>query len=260
MTTRTKLIAANWKMNGDAQLVSDMSAALAKVSLTSSVDVLVCPPNILLGAFANESGADSVSALNFSLGGQNVSQYEKGAYTGETSVSQFESMGCQYVLLGHSERRELYGESDQVVSEKFLAIAASKLSVVLCIGETLEEREQGRTEAVIKQQLDAVLQASTAADWQNAVIAYEPVWAIGTGKTASPEQAQAVHKFIREYLAAQTQTADSAASMQILYGGSMKPENASDLLSQEDIDGGLIGGASLKPDSFTAIINAALAV
>jgi len=253
MTTRSRLIAANWKMNGDAELVSAMSAALSeamkKTIDPSKVDVLVCPPNTLLGSFAAERG--------FSLGGQNVSQHEKGAYTGETSISQLEAVACDYVLLGHSERRELFGETDSLIAEKFLAVAESKLIPVLCIGELLEDREQGNTEQVLQHQLDTVIAMTEAKHWQNAVIAYEPVWAIGTGKTATPEIAQSAHKFVRDYLATQSQTASIASSMKILYGGSMKPENAAELLDQPDIDGGLIGGASLSPESFVEIVNAA---
>lgn len=249
MTTRKRLIAANWKMNGDTELVSAMSNALSGLKALSVVDVLVCPPNTLLGAFSSQRP--------FLLGGQNVSQYEKGAYTGETSINQLEAVACEAVLLGHSERRELFGETDKLVAEKFLAASNSKLIPVLCIGESLVDREQGNTEQVLKQQLDAVIGITVDKDWRNAVIAYEPVWAIGTGKTATPEIAQSAHKFVRDYLATQSQTASIASSIKILYGGSMKAENASQLLDQPDIDGGLVGGASLSPDSFVAIVNAA---
>lgn len=253
MANRARLIAANWKMNGDAELVSAMSSVLSKTLKTikndNSVDVLICPPAVLLNNFPAQR--------QFSIGGQNVSQYEKGAYTGETSISQLESVACDYVLLGHSERRELYGETDAIIAEKFLSIASSQLIPILCIGESLNDREQGHTEQVLQRQLDAVIAVTQSRDWQNAVIAYEPVWAIGTGKTATPEIAQSAHKFVRDYLATQPQTDSIAPSVKILYGGSMKPENSAELLDQPDIDGGLIGGASLNPESFVAIVNAA---
>ena len=250
MTNRSRLIAANWKMNGDAELVSTMSVALSKVlSKNSSIEVLVCPPNTLLGSFTTQR--------EFFLGGQNVSQHQKGAYTGETSVSQLEAMACDYALIGHSERRKLFDETNALTAEKFLTVANSKLKPVLCIGELLTDREQGNTEKVLKQQLDVVIAVTEAIHWQNAVIAYEPVWAIGTGKTATPEIAQSAHKFVRDYLAMQSQTASISSAIKILYGGSMKPENAAQLLDQPDVDGGLVGGASLDPDSFAAIVSVA---
>ena len=251
MTNRTRLIAANWKMNGDAELVSTMSAALSKVLKESAdVSVLICPPNTLLSSFSMQR--------EFSLGGQNVNQHQQGAFTGETSISQLEAVGCDYVLLGHSERRVLFGEHDALIAEKFLAVATSGLVPLLCIGESLDDREKGDTEKVLKQQLDVVIALTEAEHWQNAVIAYEPVWAIGTGKTATPEIAQSAHKFVRDYLATQSQTASIASAIRILYGGSMKPSNATQLLDQPDVDGGLVGGASLSPDSFVAIVSAAI--
>lgn len=253
MTKRTRLLVANWKMNGDAELVSTMtdslSAVLGNDAISSQVDVVLCAPNTLLGRFTEHR--------DFSLGGQNVSQYEKGAYTGETSASQLEAVACEYALVGHSERRHVFGETDALIANKFATAAASNLIPVLCIGESLEEREQGETEQALQRQLNAVIKVTDEKHWEKAVIGYEPVWAIGTGKTATPEIAQSAHKFIRDYLATQSQTASIASSVKVLYGGSMKPENAAKLMDQPDIDGGLIGGASLSPDSFVAIINAA---
>lgn len=247
MAKRRYLIAANWKMNGDQPLVDSMQAAIAETGYSpDEVEVLVCPPATLMANFN-----DAVE-----IGGQNFSQYASGAYTGEISANMLLDAGCRYVIVGHSERRELFAEDDSVVAQKFVAAARAGLRPVLCIGETLEQREQGETEAVLAEQLTAVATVSEADDWQQAVVAYEPVWAIGTGKTATPELAQSAHAFIRQWLADQPVTAAVANDLRILYGGSMKPGNAGTLLSQKDIDGGLIGGASLQPDDFTAIINA----
>lgn len=254
---RRILVAGNWKMNGSqqmtAELISGISQYLNGISNNGlSFDVLVCPPNAYLSA-AQSAVSDSVVML----GAQNVNANESGAFTGEVSLPMLAEFNCQYVLLGHSERRELFGESDQQIAEKFSACIASESGVlpVLCIGETLEQRQSGATEAVIASQLDAVLAVTGIAGFTNAVVAYEPVWAIGTGETASPEQAQAVHKFIRDKLSAKD--SDIAEKLQILYGGSMKPSNAAELLAQADIDGGLIGGAALKVESFTGICEAA---
>jgi triosephosphate isomerase len=186
-----------------------------------------------------------------SLGAQDVSDQEAGAYTGEVAPAMLSDIGCKYVIVGHSERRSLYGESDEFTASKFAAARKAGLVPILCVGELLEEREQGITEDVVARQLDAVIGLEGIAALGGAVIAYEPVWAIGTGKTASPDQAQAVHAFIRGKLAALD--SDVAAKVRILYGGSMNPGNAAELLSMGDIDGGLIGGASLKPDDFLAI-------
>jgi triosephosphate isomerase len=187
-------------------------------------------------------------------GAQNVSQHAKGAYTGEVSAAMLNDFGCAYVIVGHSERRALYGESDAVVAEKFAAAQAAGLTPILCVGETLEERETGVTEQVVGRQLDAVIAKSGVAALARAVVAYEPVWAIGTGKTASPDQAQAVHAFIRGKVGALD--AAIAEGLIIQYGGSMKAANAVELLSQPDIDGGLIGGAALNAEEFLAICRA----
>ena len=249
MSARRTLIAANWKMNGDLVLLDSMLSAIKASDFSDNVDALICPAFTLLGQFAK----DSSSVLK---GAQNVSQYDSGAYTGEISIEMLKVCHCEYVLVGHSERRELFQESNETVADKFKQIALANMKPVLCLGESLVQREAEQTESILAQQLDSVLSISSAAEWQNAVIAYEPVWAIGTGKTATPELAQTTHKFIRQYLRSNTITAQYADSIQILYGGSMKPANAADLLAQNDIDGGLVGGASLDPESFVAILKA----
>ena len=256
---RRILVAGNWKMHGSqsmtAELINGISERLQSLGGDRGFDVLVCPPSPYLGT-AKPLCADA----GIALGAQNVSPHEQGAYTGEIALPMLTDFGCDYVLLGHSERREIYGETDAEVAEKFAACVAESSSVVpvLCIGETLEQRQAGDTESVIDLQLDAVLQVTGIAGFERAVIAYEPVWAIGTGETATPEQAQQVHRFIRDRL---SELDNSIASkLQILYGGSMKPGNAAELLAQPDIDGGLIGGAALQADSFVGICEAAHAL
>ena len=248
---RKYLVAGNWKMNGstagNAELVDGI---LAAQPAADNVELLVCPPFPYLAAVADKLAGTSVA-----LGAQTVSEHEKGAYTGETAPSMLLDAGCRYVIVGHSERRALYGESSEQVAAKFAAGLAAGLTPILCVGETLEEREAGRTEAVIDEQLDAVLDGSGVEAYVRAVIAYEPVWAIGTGMTATPEQAQDVHRHIRGRLAARDK--DTADAVQILYGGSVKGDNAAGLFGMPDIDGGLIGGASLKAPDFIAIAEAA---
>lgn len=248
---RGYLVAGNWKMNGsnaaNAELVDGIIAGLPS---NEAVDVLICPPFPYLGAMA-----DKVRGSRLLLGAQNVSQHDAGAYTGEIAGSMLVDSGCEYVLVGHSERRALLGESSEIVAAKFAAALVAGLKPILCVGETLQEREAEQTEAVIDEQLNAVLDV---ADFANAVIAYEPVWAIGTGMTASPEQAQDVHRHIRDVL--QSRNSSVAAHTKILYGGSVKGDNASGLFSKPDIDGGLIGGASLKSTDFLAIAAAAAAL
>lgn len=249
MASRRTLIAANWKMNGDLALLDAMLQAIESNGLSENVDTLICPPFTLLAAF----GQADTQAFK---GAQNVSQHESGAYTGEVSTQMLKASACDYVLVGHSERREIYAETNQVIAEKFVQVAKAGLKPVLCIGESLQERETNKTQSVLSEQIAVVAELSQASDWQNAVIAYEPVWAIGTGKTATPEMAQETHEFIREYLRSNAVTQDVAESIQILYGGSMKPANAAELLAQTDIDGGLVGGASLDPESFVSILKA----
>jgi triosephosphate isomerase len=217
---------------------------------SSRVELLICPPYPYLAAMAAAT-ADSKVAV----GAQSVSEHESGAFTGEIAPSMLLDSGCEYVIVGHSERRTLYGESSADVANKFKTALAAGLRPILCVGETLDERQDGNTVAVVDEQLSAVIEAVGIAGFETAVIAYEPVWAIGTGMTATPEQAQDVHRHIRETLA--SHDAAIAESTQILYGGSMKGENAAGLLIQPDIDGGLIGGASLKAADFLAIADAA---
>ncbi|MEM7432541.1 MAG: triose-phosphate isomerase [Pseudomonadota bacterium] len=245
------LVAGNWKMNGSLATNAELVAGIiAGAPSAANVELLVCPPFPYLA-----STAEQVSGSKVQLGAQTVSEYESGAYTGEVAPAMLSELGCDYVLVGHSERRSLYGESSADVAAKFAAAQGAGLKPVLCVGETLEQREAGNTEAVIDEQLQAVLDAVGIAALANAVVAYEPVWAIGTGMTASPEQAQDVHRHIRAVLEALD--AEVASNILILYGGSVKGDNAAGLFSMPDIDGGLIGGASLKAGDFLAIADAA---
>ncbi|MFZ0107462.1 MAG: triose-phosphate isomerase [Thiobacillus sp.] len=245
---RKKLVAGNWKMHGslaeNAALLSALKPALA------GIEAVVCVPFPYLAQAQAELAGSSIA-----WGAQNLSEHSKGAYTGEVSASMLRDFGCSYVIVGHSERRSLYGESDLQVAAKFIAAQAGGLVPILCVGESLEEREAGITEQVVARQLDAVIGAAGIGALANAIVAYEPVWAIGTGKTASPEQAQAVHAFIRGKIAGLD--AAIADGLVIQYGGSVKAANAAELLAQPDIDGGLIGGASLIADEFVAICRAA---
>ncbi len=248
---RDYLVAGNWKMNGSNAANAELVAGIvAGVPSGSGFSLLVCPPFPYLAAVAAQAEGSPVK-----VGAQNVSEHEKGAFTGEVAPSMLREAGCDYVIVGHSERRALYGETSAQVAAKFVAAQAAGLVPILCVGETLGEREAGTTEAVVDEQLDAVIDAAGIGAFARAVIAYEPVWAIGTGVTATPEQAQDVHRHIRARLSALDEKI--AAGVQILYGGSMKGDNAPGLLAQPDIDGGLIGGASLKAADFLAIASAA---
>ena len=248
---RDYLVAGNWKMNGSTAANAELVAGIiARVPAGGGFSLLVCPPFPYVGAVAAQAEGSAVK-----VGAQNVSEHEKGAFTGEVAPGMLRDVGCEYVIVGHSERRALYGETSAQVAAKFVAAQSAGLTPILCVGETLEEREAGTTESVVDEQLDAVIDAAGIAAFGAAVIAYEPVWAIGTGMTATPEQAQEVHRHIRARLEALDE--GIAAGVQILYGGSMKGENAPGLLLQPDIDGGLIGGASLKADDFLAIAAAA---
>jgi len=243
---RTPLVAANWKMNGDRAMARQLVNALVeRVNGGCSAELVVFPPAILVDSVV------AAAASCVGVGLQNVSQHSSGAFTGELSVGMAAEAGCRWSLVGHSERRALYGETDLQVAAKFVALQAGGLNPVLCVGETLEQREAGHTEQVVAAQLAAVVQLAGVSDVAAAVIAYEPVWAIGTGVTASPDQAQAVHKFIRQQLGEQGQTT------RILYGGSVNASNAKALFSQPDIDGGLVGGASLDAQEFINVVNAA---
>ncbi len=249
---RRPLVAGNWKMNGSRErvraLVNGIQAGIGSVE---RAEVAVCPPFVYIPQVA-----ELLAGSPIALGAQNVCDHaEEGAYTGEIAGSMLAELGCRYVIVGHSERRNLYGESDELVARRFAAARKAGLVPILCVGELLEERERGETEAVVARQLDAVLALEGAAAFRDAVIAYEPVWAIGTGRTATPEQAQEVHAFIRARLAVHDPGVAEAA--RILYGGSVKGSNAADLFAQPDIDGGLIGGASLKADEFLTICRAA---
>ncbi len=250
---RRILVAGNWKMNLNRQGAVALAQAICggQYPLTSDVDLLVCPPSVYLDAVRSALEGTSVS-----LGAQDVYFEPDGAFTGEISTSMLSDLGCCMVILGHSERRHVMGESDALINKKVVAALAARLTPILCVGETLEERESDRTADVVESQISGSLAGLTAEEIGEIVIAYEPVWAIGTGKTASPEQAQEVHADLRKLLAKRYNQA-VADQVQILYGGSVKPDNAGDLLSQPDIDGALVGGASLKADSFLAIANAA---
>ena len=248
---RDFLVAGNWKMNGDTAANAELiTGILAGVPAPNTVTVLVCPPFAYLAAVAAQLTGSSVL-----VGAQNVSEHEAGAYTGEIAPAMLADIGCEYVIVGHSERRSLYGETSQVVAEKFKAALNAGLRPILCVGETLAARESGHTESVIDEQLAAVVDAAGIDAFESAVVAYEPVWAIGTGVTASPEQAQDVHWHIRAVLA--EHSPGVAEAIQILYGGSVKGDNAAALFAMPDIDGGLIGGASLKASEFLAIAKAA---
>ena len=248
---RQPLIAGNWKMNGTKASVEQLLAGVvAGAGEVKAAELAVCPPFPFLG-MAQAALAGSVVAL----GAQNVCTEEVGAFTGEVSATMLAEFGCTYVICGHSERRSLYGEDDVAIAKKMASAHAKGVRPIVCVGETLQERERGETEKVIADQLDGIIHLGGIAAFGEIELAYEPVWAIGTGMTATPEQAQEVHAFIRNRLASHSQ--EVADKIRILYGGSMKPSNAAELLAQADIDGGLIGGASLAADDFLAIARAA---
>jgi triosephosphate isomerase len=248
---RKPLVAGNWKMYGTrAENAALVRGLLDLLQPGARAEVLVCPPFVYLW----ETGR-LLKDSEVALGAQSVCAESLGAFTGEVSGAMLRDVGCRYVLVGHSERRQLFGESDSLVARKFMAAQAQGLVPVLCVGETLEEREGGRTTEVVARQLEAVLSVSGVGSLASAVIAYEPVWAIGTGRTASPEQAQEVHAMIRGKVAALDATI--ASSVRILYGGSVKASNARELFAMADIDGGLVGGASLKAEEFAQICAAA---
>ncbi len=250
--TRRTLIAGNWKMN----LRLDDSATLARaivdsVGNDSPVEVVLCPPSVYLHAVADVTAGTPVE-----LGGQNLYPASDGAFTGEINAGMLTDVGCRYVILGHSERRQILGENDADVSRKLQAALAGNLIPIVCVGETLDDREAGRTEQVVGTQVKGSLEGLDEVRAAGIVIAYEPVWAIGTGKTATKEQAEEAHAFIREQLGKMF-SPEIAAQIRIQYGGSVKPGNAAELLAQPNIDGALVGGASLKAEDFVAIIRAA---
>jgi triosephosphate isomerase len=252
---RKFLIAGNWKMNllrkSSHALVQQLIATLPELG---NVDVAVCPPSVYLSDLASALAGSPVQ-----LGAQNVFSKPEGAYTGELSVGMLLDVGCRYVILGHSERRAIFAETDALVNEKLHAVLSAGLTPIVCVGETLEEREAGRTEEVVQGQIRGSLAGLNDEQIQNTVLAYEPVWAIGTGKTATPAQAEQVHADIRNLLA-ELFSRPVAERVVIQYGGSVKADNALELLSQPNIDGALVGGASLKADSFMAIVVAANSV
>jgi triosephosphate isomerase (TIM) len=243
---RRSLVVGNWKMNGTRSSAESLAKGIVNGLGDDVADIAVCVPYV----FINEV-SKVVQNTRLALGAQNVADKASGAYTGEISASMLKEFGCKYALVGHSERRTYYGDTDESIAARFCQAQEQKIIPVLCIGETLEEREHEKTFDVITMQLDVVVAMAGIAAFGDAVIAYEPVWAIGTGRTATDEQAQEVHQFIRQYLAAKDKAI--AEKIQILYGGSAKPENAKGLFAMPDIDGGLIGGASLDADSFLKI-------
>jgi triosephosphate isomerase len=248
---RIRLVAGNWKMNGSLALNADLlNGLLRELRDLTAVRCVVCVPYPYLNQVAG-----LLKGSGISWGAQNVSEFDPGAYTGEVAAGMLAETGCTYVTVGHSERRALFAENDQQVAAKYAAALKAGLTPILCVGESLQQREQGVTESVVKRQLDAVVDKAGIAGLAKGVVAYEPVWAIGTGKTASPDQAQAVHAFLRAELAARDPKVGE--DVPILYGGSVKAQNAAELFAMRDIDGGLIGGASLKVDEFVAICRAA---
>jgi len=247
---RRPLVAGNWKMHGSrAENTALLDGILSQLNVTN-VDVLVCPPAVYVAEVAAK-----LQGKGIAVGAQSLCAEAVGAFTGEVSAAMLKDVGCSYVLVGHSERRSLYAEDSALVARKFVAAQTQGLVPVLCVGETLQQREAGQTFAVITEQLDAAVKAAGIAAFAKAVVAYEPVWAIGTGLTATPEQAQEVHAFIRQSLA--KLNADVATGVRILYGGSVKGSNAAELFAKADVDGGLVGGASLKADEFLKICAAA---
>ena len=238
-------------MNLSRSEATELAKGVATAKTGANTDVLVCPSNVYLDAVSG-----TVSGSKVAVGGQDVYFEAGGDFTGETSTSMLKDVGCTHVILGHSERRNVIGECDKLINKKMHAALDAGLTPVLCVGELLEEREAGKTTEVVQAQITGSLEGVTAEQMVKAVIAYEPVWAIGTGKTASPEQAQEVHADLRKMLA-DLYNSEVADSVQILYGGSVKPGNAKELLGQPDIDGALVGGAALDTDSFAAIIAAA---
>jgi triosephosphate isomerase len=247
---RQPLIAGNWKMNGSkSSAESLLNGVVAGARGISKTEIAVCVPYPYLYL-----GEQLLAGSSVQLGAQNVCTESGGAFTGEVAGSMLADFGCRYVICGHSERREYYGEDDAAIAKKLIRAAESGLTPILCVGETLQQRERGETDAVIAGQLDGVLEHVGIDAFAKIEIAYEPVWAIGTGMTATPDQAQAVHAFIRGRIA--DRSASIGAGVRILYGGSMKPGNAVELLAQPDIDGGLIGGASLNAEDFLAICQA----
>lgn len=247
--SRKTIIAGNWKMNGSHAENSVLMSGIISGLGNTHAEVIVCPPSLYVNEVATLANGKGIR-----VGAQNLNLNQKGAFTGEISGEMIKDCGAEFVIVGHSERRSLYGETNEIVADKTKVALAGGLIPIVCIGEELADRESGNTNAILKSQLQAVFDKLAITDFNSIVIAYEPVWAIGTGKTATPEQAQETHHFVRSLIA--EQDAKVAESVSILYGGSMNPSNAKELLSCKDIDGGLIGGASLKAEDFLAICKA----
>lgn len=242
---RRPIIAGNWKMYKKLSEALDFIKALKpQVADVHDRTIVVCPPYPVL-----KSVSDEICDSNIALGAQDLYWEDEGAFTGEVSASMLKAVGCQYVIIGHSERRQYFGEIDETVNKKLFAALKHNLIAIVCVGETLTQREKGETLKIVERQVKEGTKGLGTGDWDKIVIAYEPVWAIGTGKTATPEQAQEVHALIRKLLPKEV-----AANVRILYGGSVKPENIKELMAQPDIDGGLVGGASLKVDSFVKLV------
>lgn len=250
---RKYVIAGNWKMNNDLRESEKLIVELKNLLQNEkpNCDVIVCPPFTSLS-----EAAKLLKGTQIKLGAQNMHFEDSGAFTGEVSASMLISVGCEYVILGHSERRNIFGENDEMINKKIKKALSVGLKPIFCVGELLEERENGSTNEVVKRQILRGLKGISDDEMKKIIIAYEPVWAIGTGKTASPAQAQAVHEFIRDLIEIEY-SLETANDVTIQYGGSVKPENANELISQKDIDGALVGGACLKADSFLGIIKGA---
>ena len=250
---RKKVIAGNWKMNNDLtesqNLITKLTGGLSNQKL--NCDVIICPPYTSLS-----EASTLIKNTPVKLGAQNMFFEDNGAYTGEISAQMLKSVGCEYVIIGHSERRTIFKETNEMINKKIRKALEHSLKVIFCVGETLEEREKSTTMQVIRAQVENGLRDISEESMAEIIIAYEPVWAIGTGRNATPQQAQEVHKFIRDYIGNKF-SSQIAENLTIQYGGSVKPDNASELLSQQDVDGALVGGACLKADSFIAIIKAA---
>ncbi|BES73006.1 triose-phosphate isomerase [Marinobacter nanhaiticus D15-8W] len=246
---RRKIVAANWKMNGSNDLAKALIGEVGKglATLDNGVEVVIIPPALYVSRVRQLAGSEA------GVGVQDIAPWSQGAYTGEISAAMAADVGCQFAIVGHSERRELFGETDAVIADKVSQGLAAELDLILCVGETLAQREAGLAVDVVSAQLKEALKSVSGSGWKHIVIAYEPVWAIGTGKTATAEDAQAVHQAMRRVLA---DMGAPAQEVSLLYGGSVKPDNAAELFAQPDIDGGLIGGASLKASDFLAICEA----
>ncbi|MDR5611881.1 MAG: triose-phosphate isomerase [Arsenophonus sp.] len=250
---RHPLVMGNWKLNGSTKMVEELIGNLRnELNNVTGCDVAIVPPALYLA-----QAKQALTGSKIALGAQDVDVNLSGAFTGDTSAEMLKDIGAKYIIIGHSERRTYHQESDEFIARKFAVLKSQGLTPVLCIGESEEENSAGKTEQVCARQIDAVLNSLGASAFENSVIAYEPIWAIGTGKSATPAQAQAVHKFIRDHIAKQ----DPAIAEQVIiqYGGSVNASNSAELFSQPDIDGALVGGASLKADAFATIVNAAAA-